>query len=92
MYDFDCLLPRKMKICMRLQDVSMFIEMFRDHIYELPFFEKNYQTKTVIDLGGNIGLATVFFISKYGSSGHFIVVEPSPENLNLLEKNLKTIK
>ncbi len=91
-YDFDCFLPDKRAISMRLQDASMFVEMFRENIYALPFFDKNRSAKTVVDLGSNIGLATLFFASKYGSAGQFIVVEPSPENLVLLEKNLKNNK
>ncbi len=43
--------------------------------------------KYVIDLGGNIGLATRFFASRYAEC-RILVVEPDPENYKVLERNV----
>ena len=57
-------------------------EVWLDEIYRLPF---ELQPRTVLDLGANIGLATVWFAHTYGSS--VIAVEPLAENVELLRRN-----
>jgi FkbM family methyltransferase len=44
--------------------------------------------KRILDLGGNIGLAALFFARTYPEA-HICSVEPIPENLALLERNVE---
>ena len=53
----------------------------RDYDVEVP------TPKTVLDLGGNIGLATLFF-SRRWPTAQLAVVEPVPANLAILRENL----
>lgn len=43
---------------------------------------------TVIDIGANIGLSTLFFRSLVGETGKIIAFEPDITNFNLLKKNI----
>jgi FkbM family methyltransferase len=43
----------------------------------------------VLDVGANIGLYTLAFSRAVGPQGHVIAVEPDPDNLLLLRKNLE---
>jgi FkbM family methyltransferase len=60
-------------------------------------FNKEYDIKlstppkTIIDLGANIGLTSLFFNSKYPEA-KIIAVEPEKSNFELLEKNTLKIK
>lgn len=47
-----------------------------------------YSPKLIIDCGANIGLATIFFKSKYPESS-IVSIEPERANFLLLEKNLE---
>ncbi|RME86265.1 MAG: FkbM family methyltransferase [Caldilineae bacterium] len=47
------------------------------------------QGKTVYDVGGYIGLVTVFFARKVGETGRVIVFEPLPEHCRLIEQHLR---
>lgn len=44
--------------------------------------------KRILDLGGNIGAADIFFHSLYPDA-EIITIEPLPDNLRILHKNLK---
>lgn len=44
----------------------------------------------VFDLGGNIGLASVFFAS-LAPDGHFLVVEPDADNCRMIERNCRRL-
>jgi len=44
---------------------------------------------TVLDIGANIGYYALLFSQLVGASGTVIAVEPHPENVHLLELNLK---
>ena len=48
---------------------------------------RRLQYRTVLDLGANIGIASVFF-SKHLPNSRIIAVEPAEENCRLYEKNL----
>lgn len=43
---------------------------------------------TVIDVGANIGYDTVYAAGRAGPSGRVVAVEPAPDNLAVLERNL----
>ncbi len=44
---------------------------------------------TVLDIGANIGYYALMELNLIGPSGHLIAVEPSPSNVELLNKNLE---
>jgi FkbM family methyltransferase len=44
---------------------------------------------TAIDLGANVGYYTVLFAEKVGPKGRVFAFEPAPENVELLERNVK---
>jgi len=44
---------------------------------------------TVIDIGANIGVFTLFFREAVGSRGRVFAFEPGPENVAILRKNIK---
>jgi FkbM family methyltransferase len=64
-------------------DIQGIREIFLDHAYRLPF---DANSSCVVDLGANIGLASIWLAKTYGVS-HLIVVEPDPSNANLVRKN-----
>lgn len=60
-------------------------EIWRRRIY---YVDLPTNTPTIIDAGAHIGLATLYLHSLYPRA-KFICVEPNPQNLKLLEKNLR---
>ena len=44
---------------------------------------------SVVDVGANLGYYLLFFESVIGVAGHVCLIEPSPENLSHLEKNIE---
>ena len=65
-------------------DIDIFYEIFFRKVYEI---QSTKNASMVIDLGANVGLATLFFLSKYPSA-KILSVEPDPENAKLFRKNL----
>ena len=43
---------------------------------------------TCIDLGANIGYATMFMLRNAGEKGTVYAIEPDPHNINMLKMNL----
>ncbi len=68
------------------KDHETFKEIFIDNIYNIPL---HIYPKTIIDAGGNIGLASRFFKHKYPES-QVILIEVDQENSKEAEKNLKS--
>lgn len=69
-------------------DIAIFYEVFWNKVYELPgeCFE---HAKTIVDLGANIGMASLCFM--LSSPGALIyAVEPESSNFELMLKNLQT--
>lgn len=60
-------------------------EIYKDRIYE-PYLPKKKEGTTFIDIGGFIGLTSMYF-SKYFEKGY--VVEPSTESFSHLIENFK---
>lgn len=62
-------------------------------VIEQVFYQKQYdislgfEPKTILDCGANIGLASIFFKTKYPNST-IIAIEPENSNFDLLTKNL----
>lgn len=74
-------------IKMRLQDISVFYEIFYSKTYS---FEKPpIGSGVVLDLGAHIGLASLFFWTNNLTPIKYYCVEPSGENLKLLEYNTR---
>ncbi len=65
-------------------DYDVVEEIFARRAYKLDL----ENVRRVLDLGGNIGLASLFFASSYPGA-QICTVEPIPSNLTILETNLK---
>tara|TARA_Y100000593_G_scaffold11444_1_gene20517 strand:- start:57602 stop:58450 length:849 start_codon:yes stop_codon:yes gene_type:complete len=44
---------------------------------------------TCVDLGSNIGYTTLFMLDKVGETGRVYAIEPDPNNLGLLQSNIR---
>jgi FkbM family methyltransferase len=69
------------------EDVVMSSLILRDESeYQLPRLP-DFRPSTILDLGANIGLASIYFATRYPQA-HIWSFEPLPENLELLKRNL----
>jgi FkbM family methyltransferase len=66
-------------------DAFIHSEVFEHQYYRLPLARR---PATILDLGANIGLSAIYFARLYPTS-RIACVEPVPENLNLLIRNLR---
>jgi FkbM family methyltransferase len=66
-------------------DMFVFAQILADHEFA-PLDKQDF--RSVIDLGGNIGLASAWFLSTFGHS-KVVTIEANPDNYSLLEENLK---
>lgn len=66
-----------------------FREVVQEQVYKNVLSSISH-CENVIDLGANIGLATLYFASRYPTSRLF-AVEPNPENYVLLNVNLQRL-
>jgi FkbM family methyltransferase len=67
-------------------DIQSVREVMLDEIYRLPSFIK---PSVIVDLGGNIGLTSVFYHWQYKCSS-IICVEPVFRNVQMIEENLRS--
>ena len=76
----------KFRIALRnfTADVALFAEIF---IFKEYNVDGEGEVKTIIDCGANIGLASLYFLSKYPGA-RIIALEPEAENYKLLQRNL----
>ncbi|QCR22164.1 FkbM family methyltransferase [Pontibacter sp. SGAir0037] len=65
-------------------DFQVFTQIFLNDEY---LVDNLSSPKVIIDCGANIGLASLFFISRYPDSS-IIALEPAAENYKMLSKNL----
>lgn len=65
-------------------DAATFDEVFLSKEYNLPF--PDFEPTHILDLGANVGYASVYFAARWPAA-RILAVEPSPQNLALLEKN-----
>lgn len=84
---FNLNLPNPVQLHLRTQDMPMLFEIFKREDYRLPIQKSLSSAAVVVDLGANIGLASVFFQQNYFPNARFILVEPSPKNLAVLGEN-----
>jgi FkbM family methyltransferase len=66
-------------------DAFVHSEVFENQYYRLPL---RTAPATILDLGANIGLTAIYFARLYPES-RIACVEPMPENLKLLIRNLR---
>lgn len=66
-------------------DAVTFDEVFLENEYKVPF--KNFAPGHILDLGANVGYASVFFAARWPGA-HILAVEPSLNNLAILRKNI----
>jgi FkbM family methyltransferase len=66
-------------------DAFVHSEVFENQYYRLPL---PFPPATILDLGANIGLSAIYFARLYPGS-RIACVEPVPENVRLLIRNLK---
>lgn len=66
-------------------DIGIIRSIFGEEEYALPPI-KNFQPKLILDCGGNIGCAAVYFANKYPAA-QIYSVEPEKNNFRLLEYN-----
>lgn len=61
-----------------------------DEIFEQKTWDTDFQTDSpfIIDCGGNIGVATMFFKKKYPKA-KILIFEPDKENFKRLQENIK---
>lgn len=71
--------------CNHGSDAFIFSEIFLHRYYDFSLPE---EPRTILDLGANIGFSTLFFARKYPSAA-LACVEPMPENVSLLNTNLR---
>jgi FkbM family methyltransferase len=64
-------------------DIQGIREILIDEIYRLP---QGAAPRSLVDLGANIGIASVWLAREYSLQA-FAAIEPIPENFALLEKN-----
>ena len=67
------------------EDKAVINSIFKWEEYRLPTI-KNYQPKLILDCGGNIGCAAVYYANKYPSA-QIYSVEPEQENFQFLQYN-----
>ena len=71
-------------------DILTFNEVLVDQVYETVLSHVP-ECKTMIDLGANIGLSSIFFAAHYPATRIF-AVEPNPNTYRLLSLNLQKLK
>jgi FkbM family methyltransferase len=78
--------------CLRLHlrsnngaDAFVHSEVFEHQYYRLPL---RFAPATILDLGANIGFSAIYFARRYPGS-RIACVEPVPDNVRLLIRNLK---
>jgi FkbM family methyltransferase len=75
------------RLCLRCNDgADAFIhsEVFEHQYYRLPLA---HEPATILDLGANIGLSAIYFARLFPDAA-LACVEPAPDNLLLLRRNL----
>jgi FkbM family methyltransferase len=67
-------------------DVDLVQTVLRDEEYRLPRLRDGFAPRTILDLGANIGLTTLYYAALFPEA-RIWSVEPSPANLPLLRQN-----
>lgn len=75
--------PHRLYLRLRTSDVALFSEVILGSQYEWDYCRL---PETIVDVGANIGLASVFYTLKYPRARIF-AIEPEQSNFELLVKN-----
>lgn len=80
------------KICVRdnVYDIRIIKEQFVDRQYFPSDVFLNFSPKVVIDIGGYIGDFSIYCAENFETKVH--CYEPTPQNFNILQKNIKNNK
>lgn len=81
-------LKNPVSVWLRWQDFPMFLENFLYQNYHLPLKPDLSPALTIVDLGGNCGMASLYFSQYYYPNARYVIVEPSADNLRILKKNI----
>jgi len=81
------------KMCLDLKDPGISSDLLRDEIRE-PFLTESIQKEikkgdVIVDIGANIGYYTLQEARLVGDDGKVYAIEPVPENVELLKKNIE---
>ncbi len=71
-------------------DHASFREIFMGKAYQMPDVDGDIET--IVDLGGNIGLASLYFGIKNPKLKKLIVVEANPKLIKKIQDNLKVLR
>ena len=63
------------------------IEVFEKVLVNEEYQSHMTQAETIVDLGANVGFASIFFANRYPSS-QIIAIEPEPSNFAQLQRNI----
>lgn len=76
---------KKIKIYFRnnTKDKETFLEIFKDEIYNTPYF---FEPKNIIDAGANVGYFSLLFKIRYPKAS-IVAIEIDDENINYAKKN-----
>jgi FkbM family methyltransferase len=77
------LLPLPLTLRTHSSDIATFRKVMTEREYEIPDLPA---PRTIIDAGANIGLASIFFASRFPAA-RIIALEPEPINFELLQRN-----
>lgn len=70
-------------------DIKAFRQIFVRQEYRIDnYVPSDFDPKVIIDGGGNIGLASVYFKNKY-KNAKIISIEPNQDNFEILQQNIK---
>ena len=75
------------ELIMPRETVFVFIEVFRDRVYEK--FSSPREGDTVVDVGAHVGTFTVRAAELVGDKGLVIAIEPESKNLSFLSHNIE---
>lgn len=90
-WTIGCNYPRpigRLQLCLRSNngaDAFVHSEIFEHEYYRLPF---RAAPRTILDLGANTGLSAIYFARLFPDA-ELACVEPAPDNLRVLNKNLE---
>jgi FkbM family methyltransferase len=88
-----CLLPERLQSPVFLRRHTSDFFVYREIFMGQPIYDFSlpFTPQLIIDCGGNIGLASIFFATKYPNA-RVICVEPDTSNYNMLARNIEPYK
>lgn len=69
-------------------DIRVFKQIFFDEVYN--FFPDQFEAKTIIDAGANVGYSSIWFKQMFSKS-RILAIEPEEENSKILSENISGI-